>query len=52
MKKHYTAIATVTDGKSVWDVTISSHYESYTAAVNGIKAFSRHGYNVVETKII
>lgn len=48
MKKYYAAVATVTDGEKEWDIRIYSHYESYDEAVEGIKRFMSHGYDVIK----
>lgn len=51
MKKFYKAIATLTDGEREWDMCIYSLYESESDAVDGIKRFASHGYNIVKVWI-
>ena len=51
MKKYFKAMATLTDGKKEFDVTIYSKYTTEEAARKGIDSFLIKGYNVVKTWI-
>ena len=51
MEREYTAIATLTDGKRIWDVIIYDHYKSIEEATDGINRFARHGYNIISIRI-
>ena len=50
-KKTFTAKAILKDETHEWEVTIYSGYETRQAAEEGIKCFSKHGYNIVKTWI-
>lgn len=49
MKKHFKAMATLTDGTKEFDVTIYSMYNTKEEAQDGIKNFSSKGYSIVKT---
>lgn len=45
MKKTFTAIAKVTDGKKEWDVTIYTGYKTMTEATEGASRFAENYEN-------
>lgn len=47
----YKAIATLNENGNTFDVVIFSDYKSVEEAEDGIKRFSSHGYNILNTKI-
>lgn len=51
MKKTFTAIAKVTDGKKEWDVTIYTGYKTMTEATEGAYYFAKN-YENTSIKVI